>query len=369
MELEFDKEIDAILRKARVGVETAPKGEHLDADAIAAFAENALPQKMKALYTVHFADCVPCRKLLSQSMAWPPAEPKAATVVAPALGSSTSWFGGLFKTPNLALAMGALVLVFAGVLGIMVVRNRTADSNATVARIDDAEQPPAAYEPGLISENTNAAANIATNSISAANASSNTAVPAPTPGTGTGTAGRGPESNSESVTTTDTVMPPPSGAAQPEAVAPPAPIVGADAPTAEERRDENKEKDDADRSRESKTQYDGMSRDAKKISGPTRGSGPRLNQQNINSDLQMNVPVTGGARTGTTSAGVRSVGGKKFENRDGAWYDTSYRGQATKNVSRNSEDFNKLDGGLRSIARSIGGVVVVVWKGTAYRIQ
>src|SRR5687768_14519476 len=104
MEIEFDKEIDAILRKARVGVETAPKGEHLDADAIAAFAENALPQKVKALYTVHFADCGRCRKFLSQAMAWPPSEPKAAAVVAPVIGSSTSWFANLFKTPNLALA-------------------------------------------------------------------------------------------------------------------------------------------------------------------------------------------------------------------------------------------------------------------------
>ena len=48
MELEFDKEIDAILRKARsdVGVTAS---NHLDADMMAAFAENALPERAKLL--------------------------------------------------------------------------------------------------------------------------------------------------------------------------------------------------------------------------------------------------------------------------------------------------------------------------------
>ena len=66
MELEFDKEIDAILRKARDGVAVASTtGPHLDADTIAAFAENALPDKAKLLYVEHFADCDSCRKQLS----------------------------------------------------------------------------------------------------------------------------------------------------------------------------------------------------------------------------------------------------------------------------------------------------------------
>jgi len=56
MELEFDKEIDAILRKAREPVSVravSPGGSHVDADAIAAFVENALPEKAKLQYTAH----------------------------------------------------------------------------------------------------------------------------------------------------------------------------------------------------------------------------------------------------------------------------------------------------------------------------
>ena len=65
MELEFDKEIDALLRKARSGTSVAGRGEHLDADAIAAFAEGALPAAARKTYTAHFADCDSCRKALS----------------------------------------------------------------------------------------------------------------------------------------------------------------------------------------------------------------------------------------------------------------------------------------------------------------
>ena len=72
MELEFDKEIDAILRKGRdgrgvlVGDSPPEPKKHVDADTIAAFAEGALPERAKLLYVEHFADCDPCRRQLSQ---------------------------------------------------------------------------------------------------------------------------------------------------------------------------------------------------------------------------------------------------------------------------------------------------------------
>ncbi|MCU1287772.1 MAG: hypothetical protein JWN60_1, partial [Acidobacteria bacterium] len=65
----------------------------------------------------------------------------------------------------------------------------------------------------------------------------------------------------------------------------------------------------------------------------------------------------------------RQTGGKTFSRRENAWYDSAYKGQSTTNVSRGSGDYKKLDSGLRSIADSLGGTVVVVWKGRAYRIQ
>jgi hypothetical protein len=63
------------------------------------------------------------------------------------------------------------------------------------------------------------------------------------------------------------------------------------------------------------------------------------------------------------------VSGRTFELRQGAWYDTSYRGQGTINVRRNTETYRKLDRGLRSIAENLIGTIVTVWNGKAYRIQ
>ncbi len=66
---------------------------------------------------------------------------------------------------------------------------------------------------------------------------------------------------------------------------------------------------------------------------------------------------------------TRVVGGRSFNNRNGVWYDTAYHGQATSNFRRGTEEYKKLDGGLRNIANTLGGTVVIVWKQKAYRIQ
>ena len=75
------------------------------------------------------------------------------------------------------------------------------------------------------------------------------------------------------------------------------------------------------------------------------------------------------ARDEESSSGRKVVGGKTFERKQGVWYDTAYQGRPTINVRRGSEEFNKLEGGLRSIANSLGGTAVIVWGAKAYRIQ
>ena len=72
MELEFDKEIDALIRREGAG-RTITIGEfaglHPDADEIAAFVERALPANARAAMTGHFAECDPCRRILSNAIA------------------------------------------------------------------------------------------------------------------------------------------------------------------------------------------------------------------------------------------------------------------------------------------------------------
>ncbi len=51
------------------------------------------------------------------------------------------------------------------------------------------------------------------------------------------------------------------------------------------------------------------------------------------------------------------------------WIDSTYKGQSTTNISRGTNEYKKLDFGLRSIVENLGGTVIVVWKEKVYRVQ
>jgi uncharacterized protein HemX len=92
-------------------------------------------------------------------------------VAAQNAGAAVPWYEILFKTQNLALAMGAIVLAFSGVLGYLVLQNRNAETNSSVSQVT--EQEPALGGPYFGGElgaaNSNALAN-ASNTSAAANA-------------------------------------------------------------------------------------------------------------------------------------------------------------------------------------------------------
>ncbi|MFN0138622.1 MAG: hypothetical protein ACKVQW_00870 [Pyrinomonadaceae bacterium] len=368
MELEFDKEIDAILRRGRSGLTGAATGEHLDADVVAAFAEGAVPERARPLYTRHLADCDRCRKLLSQAIAMNTAAPLAAdgaaASVVESVSGSSSWFGNLFRAPSFALSMGALVLVFGGTLGYIVLKNQSLET-ATVSQSSPEMQkggPSAGIELNeQIADSNNAlaqankSANAAASNVSAL-APANTSVAA-RPADDPPATFRADERPflADGVT-----------AAKPEPA--PAPPAAADKPVEERDKEKLKRDDDKNVKDETGTLLGGVRQETedrrasgdvslakKKTAGPTR-SGPVPSQNQVNTQTY-EMPVT------------RSAGGKKFTNRNGAWYDTAYRGQATTNVRRGTDAYKKLDDGVRSIADSLGGTVIVVWKDKAYRIH
>lgn len=360
MELEFDKEMDAILRKAGSGVRAkgAVAGGHIDADAIAAFAENALPQATKRAYISHFADCDNCRTRLSRAMSMTEPAVEGASVVTTAT-AATPWYARLFRTPGLAFAMGALILTFSGVLAFLVVQNRDS-GNAIISQQTENRSPvEGILSPGAAANTT---ANIAR---AASNSNVSAATPDATPGerqkaegekSADALAKESMPTREEKGYLSDGVSggEPSKPAAPPESVTTDVTIGEID----------NKDEDKAEREQPRdddavlKRKMDSRRRDAPPAaskSGPSR-AGPMQNQNQINSNAgEMSV--------------TRSVGGKKFNNRDGVWYDTSYRGQATLDFHRSSTDYKSLDSGLRSIANELGGTVVVVWKGKAYRIN
>lgn len=371
MELEFDKEIDALLRKARSGTLSAvPKSGHLDADSIAAFAEGTVPEAVRKTYTAHLSYCDSCRKALSRVALW--REPLAAKVVAaaaPAMRAAPNarvtdpWYRSLFRTPSITAAFGVLVLAFGGVLVYLLTQRPVANSSV-------------AMKPTM---NTNAVmpyAGIDTNSMSnSAATASNSVVPGAANG-GSANTRRGENAPAANSTTTRAANSAigagstGSGTASGGAMAPPqstpvaaqpAPVVGsvADKPKDEEPKMTDSSRDEKETARNralSDTRTRGDTSARKAVSEPLRSAAPVQNQMQMKSQ-SAEMPVT------------RHAGGKTFHNSGGAWYDAAYHGQSTMNIHRGTDDFKKLDAGLRSIANELGGVVVVVWKDRAYRIQ
>lgn len=381
MELEFDKEMDAILRRARDGSGVVTMADpHLDADAIAAFVENAVPTPTRWLYMEHFADCDRCRKLLSTSILM---DESAATAAAPAAvvvaaGETISWYQRLFRTPNLAIAMGALVLTFSGVLGYLMLQNRQGENvaMAPAAETESQRGPYAPTEPSAMSANaangaSNSAANIASAQPANSAASSTDEIENKPLGRTTGpadsdtrlsdtTAGKAEADKGITPDGLDIAREQPKLS---KAAPPPAPIVTQSAPGmvgGVRPEEERKEKDDAATMSKKSTEDSRNRRDlpaAPARSGPVRGAGPVQNQSNQTQNQVFDMPVT------------RVVGGKTFDNRSGAWYDRAYKNQQTNNYRRGTDQYKKLDSGLRSIADNLGGTVVMMWKDKAYRIN
>ena len=392
MELEFDKEIDALMRKGGLAVGGSPAGGHLDADEIAAFAENAMPERAKSLYLGHIADCDRCRSILSNLIALnAEAEPEMAAAAVPVsvpLAAETPWYRKLFLFPNLAYVMGGLVLVMGGLIGLSVFQGSLGGGSATVSQMDESESvrgPMAPTEP-VFSANANRSANaanildssattansnaaMASSPAGSANAGSTSAANTATQNKGTdSTSARAP--SSADVAMTDTTKP-----MQPTA-APPPPAMMEVAPKDAERAKEDDAKARTVAQENEKKKISARSADKREelsIDGRQAQNVPRTQAGGVakpapgpTRDMQQNFP---NRADNTYELKSRRVGGKDFQFRNGAWYDTAYKGQPTINVRRGTDEYQKLDSGMRSVAERLSGVVVVVSGAKAYRIQ
>jgi hypothetical protein len=398
MELEFDKEMDSLLRKtgeAKRGVlvgdvpNEKPK-VHLDADQLSAFAENAIPEKSRALYMSHLADCDRCRRILSglitlNAEAMPAEDRVIAPVISPA--AMEPWYRRLLL-PNLAYVMGGLVLAFGGLIAISVFQFSDG-GEATVSQ--SVETAPAARGPMFADgqavtdqmANTNSASMAANKpemaqSANAASSAVNTASNTSPTGAGADKLAKETSPRDQPGYSADGVdAAKPTAAAPVMAPQPPAPSMAApkreDAEMNEVAASEMKDDDRKSRAEAKMKTAEGQKADlsinsrqvqdlprtqaggvAKAAPGPSRESTQNFpNRANNTSELFEE----------------KRVSGKGFQRRNNVWYDNSYRGQATTNVKRGTDEYRKLDSGLRSIAESLSGVVVVVWTGKAYRIQ
>jgi hypothetical protein len=406
MEFEFDKEMDSLLRRAAQGGEAVINGNparplHVDADEISLFAENALPVKARTRVVEHLADCERCRRILSNIISFN-AETKSENVHTKEIvagGVSIPWYKKLFAFPQIAYTMGALALVFSGVIALLVLQNARDSQNTSIARDYTVQEKPLGAK-GMDSDEDTTSTE--TSSMSNSTATNTTTTTSGSTMTNTNAA---PTISADKLSPApmaqnnpnapigmlDEAKPSVEREAKTEMLAAAAPKDKSSEPAKKEdfvadgpvpRRERDNDRADNESQKLSKQQAETQSTIVQNQVTITPG------ERNVQRSLPMNSRNVAGKDNVTTSSeapagtdsknkttaarkapSTRSAGGKTFNFRDGAWYDSAYSSGGTINVRRSTNEYKRLDAGLKSIAESIGGVVVVVWKGKAYRIQ
>jgi hypothetical protein len=463
MKPEFDKEIDALLRgHARGGGEaSAADGEsrgfvrdslsgeravaraaqldaqaaHLDADELAAFAENALPAAARTRYAAHLTDCDDCRRTATRlALASGVAVARdASETVATEKVVAASWrerIAALLAPRAWRYAMPVVALLCVGVIALVVMRRvprdelqlarnheeAHADRASTVSQAEHHAASEIAQQPAQPSTQTNsygANAPVVSSDDSRRAAASGGGQPAAQPVGAVAKNEIGAVSNSaptaaaQQQRSDDFSPPPPASSAAASIPAatpapqPPAPLLAATPTPAqeEERITITKEEPKPQKSIEmaereqaqSKTKRGAGRRDSAEVSAPeTRASNRTELRGRViehpesgtsgaasNKDQRKSAPSDRAKESDSlsdkSSNETRKVGGRKFRRESGAWIDTAYNSsQATVVVRRNSEQYRALvadEPEIARIANALGGEVVVVWKGRAYRIK
>jgi hypothetical protein len=373
---------------AALGDDSGALSNHLDADELNSYAEGVVPAPARARYLEHLADCGACRGIvisLTQT-----AGVAGRLEVQQQAGGSNFWqkLGALFSPTVWRFAVPALVLTAVVGVSLLALRQRQSEF---VARNDAAPTPPFATE----SRNTSPALNPAT---AIAPSSSPAGIP---PVTKTGSekeetavadektpVAQGQIAAADSpvakpLTMKDSAQPGEGAdvattrgyAPEPKAAAPPAPVTtelaDKSAALAKERpakrADQELERDEVTRNRD----------EVRNQPNDDDGHGPYRSRSNtaLPAANERNVGGRGPSadKKKVSVVETRSVSGRRFTRADNVWVDTDYDApRATIKVARGSDQFRALvadEPGLRAIADQLGGVVIVVWKNRAYRIQ
>ena len=386
MKQETNNEMDLLLRRlARRQDESASNHDdllnHLDADELNAYAENALPSTARARYSEHLAECGRCRELVvSLSGA-------AGVVVAPETikGAEPSGFrkflAGLFSPMVLQYAAPALGLIGIAIIGLVLL-NRP-DSNTDFVVQVPRESPAQTNESGATpapsgetvysyNNNSNAAAdkNDAAPKEEAQKKSGEQ--PAPVPNAP-------PSVNATAEVRQDAA---PAAAAQPAPQESPAAPKRADS-VAVKSKDEAEIEKDQNAGRVTITANEAPPQPEKKeveisrrqVTGLPSVDAEKSRSRGIAGSVQSARPSPA-QRDGTDDNNyveTRSVAGRRFRKEGGVWIDTAYNSsRATTTLARNSEQFRALvadEPEIKTIADQLDGEIIVVWKGRPYRIR
>jgi hypothetical protein len=353
---------------------------HLDADELNSYAEGVAPDPARARYTEHLADCEACRGIVVSLVQ---SSGAASLLEVPEQKGGAGFWQKLseFLSPQvLGYAIPALVLT--AVIGIGLLALRQQQRVQFVAQNERKAEAPSAAQ------------NKADSGVSTA------AQPQPTVQNGIKTgattelprektaledeklqAGRGllkPDSSVGKIAPSkdgqpadvDSVAGLRPYALEPKAAEAPPPATAINPEKSAELAKERSEKRE-DQSRDQNEEFRVQTDD---VHGPNRS---RNNTAQPMSRRGAGVAGGRGPSADKNKKGAyvetRSVMGRYFTREGDAWVDTAYEySQATVRVARGSDQFRALvadEPALRTIAAQLDGVVIVVWKNRAYRIQ
>lgn len=399
MKQDKNNEIDLLLRSlARSGRDDSPMdstrenralSDHLDADELSCFAEGVVPAPARARYIAHLADCEGCRGFvvnLTQASG-------AAARYEPLEQQTGPGFwrkvAALFSQPVLRYAVPALALT--AVIAISFLALRQQRGPALVAQNQPASSVAPAYtkdqptESPVAQSNTEGAAKIrsGTESRAAVDSSSDkksfqddrsSVAQAPATTTDAAIPTGSPLKDSLQSKQGYVAGSQPTFATEPQALPPPAakPAASETDKIAALQKEELSRREAQETSREAEKN---QPRDEGGRHGPSRNNVTLLPGSKRADGLmtERSEPKTRSKKDSDEERETRTVSGKQFRHQGSAWIDTAYDSSGgTVNISRGSEQFRSLvadEPGIRTIAEQLNGVVIVVWKGRAYRIQ
>jgi hypothetical protein len=362
-------------RASREGFDRTPVSEHLDADEMNAYAEGMLPERARARYSDHLADCANCRTVVVNLS-------RAAGVVTQRTNvdersTKTFWdkLAAVFAQPVLRYALPAIVL--ASIVGIGLLALRQGEPEFIAQHQPSGEQPNINDSKQAVTSESPAPIGTLSNDASATS-TPNASVPVEGP--------KGETVNTNAARTDATV--PKSRA---EAEAKPVEAIPTFAPDLNEPaapppmpaytargRVETLSKEDSLKREAQQAQAEEDKLQARDTDTSYRSAAPKAAGSPSTGSVQglMTEQRGYGVKNKKDSAvddETRTVSGKRFIRRDGAWVDSAYSAStATTNVKRGSEQYRALvadEPGIRNFADQLGGELIVVWKGRAYRIR
>ena len=364
----------SLLQSETTSAEAVASG-HLDADELNAYAEGAAPNAARARYMEHLADCETCRGLVVGLTQVAGAVNRHDVVPQP--GGLGFWqkLTALFSPPVLRYAVPALVLTVVIGIGLFafrqprqtdfVAQNQPApsahgDSSAAVNPTPGSLGiVPAGSPSGAIVDSTKRKDELkdqATQPVVQPTVAPDSNVAKTTPKDST-QAGEGTFATSQQTY-----------ALEPKAAAPPPPTPLADG--AEKSNALAKERA-AKREDRPRDQEEALRTESDDVHGPNRSRS--VPQPASSAGMTAGRGPSGMDKKKAAEVETRTVMGRHFSREGDAWVDTAYQSsRATIRVSRGSEQFRALvadEPAIRTIAEQLGGVVIVVWKGRAYRIQ